>query len=50
MAQGRSNAAIGARLYLSESSIEKHVSAIFAKLGVGEGRDLHRRWPRSSPT
>jgi DNA-binding NarL/FixJ family response regulator len=43
MAQGRSNAAIGARLHLSESSIEKHVGAIFGKLGVGEGRDLHRR-------
>jgi DNA-binding NarL/FixJ family response regulator len=43
MAQGRSNAAIAGRLYLSESSIEKHVGAIFGKLGVGEGRDLHRR-------
>jgi DNA-binding NarL/FixJ family response regulator len=43
MAQGRSNAAIAGRLYLSESSVEKHIGAIFGKLGVGEGRDLHRR-------
>lgn len=43
MAQGRSNAAIAARLYLSESSIEKHVGAIFGKLRLGGGPDLHRR-------
>ena len=43
MAQGMSNAAVAATLYLSESSIEKHVSAIFAKLGLAEEPRLHRR-------
>ncbi len=45
MAQGRSNAAVARRLSLSESSIEKHVSAIFAKLRLGEEPDVHRRVP-----
>jgi DNA-binding NarL/FixJ family response regulator len=43
MAQGMSNAGVAASLYLSESSIEKHVSAIFAKLGLAEESRLHRR-------
>ena len=43
MAQGMSNSAVAATLYLSESSIEKHVSAIFAKLGLAEEPRLHRR-------
>jgi DNA-binding NarL/FixJ family response regulator len=43
MAQGMSNAAVAARLFLSESSIEKHVSAIFSKLGLAEEPRLHRR-------
>ena len=43
MAQGLSNAAVAKALFLSESSIEKHVSAIFAKLGLAEEPHLHRR-------
>ncbi len=43
MAQGKSNAAIAAALSLSESSIEKYTNVIFAKLGLGEQRDVHRR-------
>lgn len=43
MAQGRANAAIGESLFLSESAVEKHVSSIFAKLGLSEERHLHRR-------
>jgi DNA-binding NarL/FixJ family response regulator len=43
MAQGLSNGAIAAQLHLSESSVEKHVSAIFAKLGLAEEPRLHRR-------
>ena len=43
MAQGQSNSAIAAGLYLSESSIEKHVSSIFAKLGLAEEPQVHRR-------
>jgi DNA-binding NarL/FixJ family response regulator len=37
MAQGRSNQAISESLYISESAVEKHVSAIFAKLGLESG-------------
>jgi DNA-binding NarL/FixJ family response regulator len=43
MAQGLSNAAVAKALFLSESSIEKHVSAILAKLGLAEEPQLHRR-------
>jgi DNA-binding NarL/FixJ family response regulator len=43
MAQGRSNSAIASALALSESSIEKHTSTIFAKLGLSEERLVHRR-------
>ncbi len=34
MAQGRSNAATAAALYVTEGAVEKHVSQIFAKLGL----------------
>lgn len=43
MAEGRSNAGIAAQLSLSESAVEKHVSAIFAKLGLGAEPQVHRR-------
>jgi DNA-binding NarL/FixJ family response regulator len=43
MAAGRSNSAIGQALYLSVSAVEKHISAIFAKLGLVEERSSHRR-------
>jgi DNA-binding NarL/FixJ family response regulator len=43
MAQGRGNAAIAAQLTLSESSVEKHINAIFAKLGLSGDQSLHRR-------
>jgi DNA-binding NarL/FixJ family response regulator len=43
MAQGRSNAAIAESLFLSASAVEKHVSSIFAKLGLTEERHVHRR-------
>ncbi len=36
MAEGLTNSAIAARLYLSLSSVEKHVSAIFTKLDLDE--------------
>lgn len=37
MAQGKTNVGIEQALRLSASSIEKHVSSIFAKLGLAEG-------------
>jgi DNA-binding NarL/FixJ family response regulator len=43
MAQGRGNAGIAAQLYLSESSVEKHVNAIFTKLGLSAEQLSHRR-------
>ena len=43
MAQGKSNAAIAAGLFLTERAIEKHTNSIFAKLGLSEERDLNRR-------
>ena len=43
MATGLPNAAIADRMYLSLSSVEKHVSAIFAKLDLGEEQATHRR-------
>jgi DNA-binding NarL/FixJ family response regulator len=43
MAQGRSNRAIGERLFLSPKTVETHVGAIFAKLGLLPAADDHRR-------
>jgi len=43
MAQGRGNVGIAAQLYLSESSVEKHVNAIFTKLGLTAEQTSHRR-------
>ena len=43
MAEGRTNAAIAGELSLSESSIEKHTTVIFSKLGLGDERHVHRR-------
>lgn len=34
MAQGKSNAAISETLFISESSVEKHIGAILSKLGL----------------
>lgn len=44
MAEGKTNAAIGEGLHLSESAaIETYVNAIFAKLGLSEERKISRR-------
>jgi DNA-binding NarL/FixJ family response regulator len=43
MAEGKTNAAIGEGLHLSEPAIEKYVNAIFAKLGLSEERKISRR-------
>jgi DNA-binding NarL/FixJ family response regulator len=43
MAEGRSNMAICAQLFLSPKTIEAHVKHIFMKLGIDESADDHRR-------
>ena len=43
LAQGRNNAGIAAALFLSERAVEKHINAIFSKLGVSEEADVNRR-------
>ena len=43
MAEGRSNAGIGHRLWVTEGTVEKHVRSILMKLNLPEGEDDHRR-------
>ena len=43
MAEGRSNRAIGERLFLSPKTVEAHISTIFSKLGIQDTRDDNRR-------
>ena len=43
MAQGRSNTAIAETLWITESSVGKHVNSIFNKLGLSTETQQHRR-------
>ena len=43
MAQGRSNQAIAEELFLSKRAVEKHINAIFMKLGLAHQNDVSRR-------
>jgi DNA-binding NarL/FixJ family response regulator len=43
IAEGRSNRAIGKRLFLSSRAVERDVQAIFRKLGLPESEDDNRR-------
>jgi DNA-binding NarL/FixJ family response regulator len=43
MAEGRSNAAIGAALVISGGAVEKNVASIFAKLGLEQSDSDNRR-------
>lgn len=43
IAQGKSNAAVAAGLVLTERAVEKHINALFAKLGLTHEPDIHRR-------
>ena len=45
MAEGRSNQAIAGRLFLSDRAVERHVTAIFSKLGA----DRHAGLPPPRP-
>ncbi|MPZ94759.1 MAG: response regulator [Propionibacteriales bacterium] len=43
MAEGRTNAGIARRLWLTARTVETHVSSIMAKLGLSASDDDHRR-------
>ena len=43
MAEGRTNHAIGQLLFISPRAVEKHVTAIFTKLGLPAAPEDHRR-------
>jgi DNA-binding NarL/FixJ family response regulator len=43
MAEGRSNAAVAAKLFITEKAISKHINSIFTKLGMPPSDDDNRR-------
>jgi DNA-binding NarL/FixJ family response regulator len=43
MAEGRSNAAIAGKLFITEKAVSKHTNNIFAKLGLPQSSDDNRR-------
>ena len=43
MAEGRSNAAIAARMHVTEKAVSKHTNSIFSKLGLPPSEDDNRR-------
>jgi DNA-binding NarL/FixJ family response regulator len=43
VAEGRSNAGVARRLWVTEGTVEKHVRSILTKLGLPETDDDHRR-------
>jgi len=43
MAEGRSNAAIANRLFVTEKAVSKHINNIFGKLGLPPSEDDNRR-------
>jgi len=43
MAEGRSNAAIAAKMFITEKAVSKHTNSIFTKLGLPPSEDDNRR-------
>ncbi len=43
MSEGRSNAAIAARMFITEKSVSKHSNSIFQKLGLEQSGEDNRR-------
>jgi DNA-binding NarL/FixJ family response regulator len=43
IAQGKSNTAIAESLFLTKRAVEKHINAIFLKLGLSDAQDVSKR-------
>ncbi|HST80852.1 MAG TPA: response regulator transcription factor [Kineosporiaceae bacterium] len=43
MATGANNTTIAGRLFVTVRAVERHINSIFAKLGLAEEEDVHRR-------
>ncbi len=43
VAEGLSNKAIGMRLFITERTVEAHVTRVLQKLGLADHADAHRR-------
>ena len=43
MAEGRTNTAIAERMVLTVRAVERHINSLFAKLGLADEPDYHRR-------
>ena len=43
IAQGKSNLAIAEALFLTKRAVEKHINAIFLKLGLADAQDVSKR-------
>ena len=43
IAQGKSNTAIAEALFLTKRAVEKHINAIFLKLGLADAQDVSKR-------
>ena len=43
IAQGKSNPAIAESLFLTKRAVEKHINAIFLKLGLADAEDVSKR-------
>jgi DNA-binding NarL/FixJ family response regulator len=43
IAQGKSNTAIADSLFLTKRAVEKHINAIFLKLGLADAQDVSKR-------
>ena len=43
IAQGKSNSAIAESLFLTKRAVEKHINAIFLKLGLADADDVSKR-------
>ena len=43
MAQGKNNSTIAKDLFLTDRAVQKHITSVFSKLGLGDSTDVDRR-------